>query len=257
MRIRSAAISAAAIIAAFGTGPDAKASNQCVACAPGTYTSGTQTALRDACDTCPPDHYCPGSSDKIPCTHPKSTYGGTGKTAASDCIIRCSGGQYYDGTTCHSCPAGTYQSASSHQITSCNACPEYTWSHNGSASCRTFQLSFMFGRWDWKKDGCPLEYGHPRVWLDAGNYKQHVRYNSLGLTDPNNRQDRMGPSSQCWHVWHEEYSDPYIDFSQCKTLPCKLIGNSGDSCTATDPNCTNKKRHAIFTWESGDVRLKP
>jgi hypothetical protein len=153
MRLRNTILMTIAAIAAsvlFAAG-SAEAAKQCMPCEPGKYSTGG-----GECQWCPSNYYCPGGLDKQSCgpnrTTPASGITVNGvlyrATSLADCKTVCAAGQYYNGAICQSCPAGTYQSATSHTNTSCNSCASglttpSIGATSGSQCCNSTSWSFL------------------------------------------------------------------------------------------------------------------
>ena len=106
------------------------ATYQCLACPPGTYSSGGAEGA-SSCKTCEANYYCPGGSDRKAC--PSGYACPEGTVNLEDQIAKkvlCSAGTFLTGTTCAICPANNYCIGGSHK----EPCPAGQTSPEGSTS---------------------------------------------------------------------------------------------------------------------------
>ncbi len=102
----------------------------CEKCSPGTYNESTgQTSCSG---TCPTNATSPIGATSINDCSCKDGFSSSGSGASLTCTARCSAGQYWDGSTCANCAAGTYSDAGA---TSCETCLSGTYSVAGSSTC--------------------------------------------------------------------------------------------------------------------------
>lgn len=133
-------------------------------CGPGTFMEGTGTQTEDRCKPCPPGQYQDAdgytgstcrwclASEWSPAgsamCHPYSSYCGPGEYRKPWGSTR--------GTSdlCFLCPAGTFQSKTSHTDSSCTPCPSGTFSPTGGATCQAYtQTSCGAGEYGTFSDG--------------------------------------------------------------------------------------------------------
>jgi hypothetical protein len=98
----------------------AQAAKMCIPCPAGQWT-GSDGSCVSCKEVLGNTKYCPGGGVAYNCPENTKTIIANANSSA-DCEILCNAGQYYDGAICKSCPAGSYQDATEHQITSCMAC---------------------------------------------------------------------------------------------------------------------------------------
>ncbi|MDR1477230.1 MAG: hypothetical protein LBI17_03845 [Rickettsiales bacterium] len=195
----------------------AEAAKVCLPCPAGSYSDGGTESKCKACDD--NTKYCPGSTGKQDCPSGSKSFTGSGNagdgdytpgaTSKSDCKTGCEDGQYYNGTTCMDCPAGTYQDATGHQNTSCKACGTIVSSGTGWTYCPIGTTT------DWSCRTSPL-----------GSKNQNSGYFGDAYKTNNGKycHCRRGDQGGAWSSWVFFDSDDFYN-SVCSVICVKLCSN--------------------------------
>jgi hypothetical protein len=218
-------------------------------CTPCSTCSGVNSVVVSTCNAtsntvCGPTPSSPtpcvagtdySSSGSSPCT-PCSTCSGVNSVVVSTCNATsntvcgptpsspssCSTGQYLSGSTCISCPAGTYQNSSSYTGSSCISCPSGTFGLGGSSTSSCTAI-LTCGAGNYSLQGA--------ISNDVSNPTNCIACSS-GLTSPSGSISSnacVAPVSSC-------NAGQYLSGSACVLCPAgSYQGNSsftGSSCTS-------------------------